>query len=137
MTAIEPHSPRRIEDAALQPRGAVFPSPADWRDEVFYFLLPDRFSDGGEAQRPLFDPAAPGAHAAPSKAAWMSAGKSFQGGTIRGIRDKLPYLAALGVSALWVGPVWKQRIDLDTYHGYGIQNFLAIDPRFGTRQQLR
>jgi hypothetical protein len=29
------------------------PSPADWRDEVLYFLLPDRFSDGQEAARPL------------------------------------------------------------------------------------
>jgi hypothetical protein len=25
-----------------------FPSPIDWRDEVLYFLLPDRFSDGNE-----------------------------------------------------------------------------------------
>ena len=26
--------------------GKYFPSPADWRDEIIYFLLPDRFSDG-------------------------------------------------------------------------------------------
>jgi hypothetical protein len=33
----------------------MFPSPADWRDEVLYFLLPDRFSDGGEGTRPRVD----------------------------------------------------------------------------------
>ncbi|MBL8121090.1 MAG: alpha-amylase, partial [Anaerolineae bacterium] len=51
--------------------------------------------------------------------------------------SKLDYLKDLGVTTLWIGPIWKQRADLDTYHGYGIQNFLEIDPRFGTRQDLR
>jgi glycosidase len=32
--------------------------------------------------------------------------------------------------------VFKQRGHLDTYHGYGIQDFLDVDPRFGTRQHL-
>lgn len=54
-----------------------------------------------------------------------------------GIQSKLPYLARLGVTALWIGPVWKQRADLQTYHGYGIQDFLDVDPRFGTRRELR
>ena len=36
-------------------RDAVHPSPGDWRDEVLYFLLPDRFSDGQEHTRPLLD----------------------------------------------------------------------------------
>ena len=45
-------SPLRLHAAA----GAFFPSPADWRDEVLYFLLPDRFSDGGEAGRPAAGP---------------------------------------------------------------------------------
>ena len=33
--------------------GGYTPSPVDWRDEVLYFLLPDRFSDGRESTRPL------------------------------------------------------------------------------------
>ena len=33
--------------------GGYTPSPVDWRDEVLYFLLPDRFSDGRESSRPL------------------------------------------------------------------------------------
>src|SRR5262245_13262296 len=121
---VEPNVPDDLSGAnLLVPRGPVFPSPADWRDQVLYFLLPDRFSDGNEAGRPLFDRTNPSQFRATNKANWMAAGKGFQGGTINGIRSKLPYLKGLGVTALWVGPVFRQRADLDTYHGYGIQNF--------------
>jgi glycosidase len=135
--AIEPHVAEWLKDVDLTPRGPVHPSPVDWRDQILYFLLPDRFSDGKEAGRPRFDRAHPSAHAAPDKAAWMEAGRAFQGGTIAGIRSKLPYLRGLGVTALWIGPMFKQRRELETYHGYGIQDFLDLDPRFGTRQELR
>jgi glycosidase len=135
---IEAQAPAELAAVDLEPRGsAVFPSPDDWRDQILYFLLPDRFSDGGEAGRPLFDRGQPGAHRAASRGEWMRAGKIFQGGTIKGIRSKLDYLRGLGATALWIGPVWKQRPDLQTYHGYGIQDFLEVDPRFGTRQDLR
>ena len=137
MTSIEPIAPQKLSEADLKPRGTVYPSPATWRDQILYFLLPDRFSDGGEGSRTLFDPTNPSAFKAPSKANWMADGKKFQGGTIAGITSKLNYLQNLGVTTLWIAPVWKQRKDLETYHGYGIQNFLEIDPRFGTRQELR
>jgi hypothetical protein len=52
------------------------------------------------------------------------------------VASKLSYLAGLGVSAIWLSPVFKQRGHLDTYHGYGIQDFLDVDPRFGTREEL-
>lgn len=136
-TVIEPVAPATLAEANLQPRGSVHPSPSDWRDQVLYFLLPDRFSDGGEDNRPLFSAAQPDQFRAPDKRAWMQAGKVFQGGTLRGIISKLDYLRDLGITCLWIGPVWKQRADLETYHGYGIQNFLDVDPRFGTRQDLR
>ena len=35
-----------------------------------------------------------------------------------------------------IGPIFKQHGHLDTYHGYGIQDFLEVDPRFGKRQDL-
>jgi glycosidase len=137
-TIVEPESPPDLARASLMPRGsAVHPSPDDWRDQVLYFLLPDRFSDGGEGARRLFDRSQAAAHRRLARGDWMAAGKVFQGGTIKGIRSKLEYLRVLGATALWVGPVWKQRPDLETYHGYGIQDFLEVDPRFGTRQDLR
>ncbi|HUN08637.1 MAG TPA: alpha-amylase family glycosyl hydrolase [Aggregatilineales bacterium] len=137
MARIETHAPTTLAGLDLRPRGPVQPSPVDWRDQSLYFLLPDRFSDGREASRPLFNPAQPMEHRAADRKAWMDAGKGFTGGTINGITSKLDYLHDLGVTALWVGPVWKQRADLQTYHGYGIQNFLEVDPRFGTRRDLR
>ncbi len=136
-TIIEPNIPTTLDNLNLTPRGPVHPSPEDWRDQTLYFLLPDRFSDGREAERPLFDPAQPDAHRHPDKAAWMAAGKVFQGGTLKGIQSKLDYLQTLGITALWIGPIWRQRAEMETYHGYAIQNFLDVDPRFGTRQDLR
>jgi len=136
-TVIQENVPRTLSETNLQPRGRVFPSPANWRDQILYQLLPDRFSDGQEMQRPMFDRYHPETYAASSKAAWMVAGNKFNGGTLKGVQSKLDYLQNLGVTTLWINPPWKQRADLQTYHGYGIQNFLDIDPRFGTRQDLR
>jgi len=136
-TPIEHDCPRRLAEADLRPRGRVFPSPISWRDQILYQILPDRFSDGQEDHRPCFNPNQAQAYRAPHRADWMAAGNHFNGGTLRGIQTKLDYLQGLGVTTLWLNPPWKQRADLQTYHGYGIQNFLEIDPRFGTRQQLR
>ena len=136
-TAVEPSAPSALSSAELRPRGSVFASPPDWRDQVLYFLLPDRFSDGREDERPLFERESPERFRASDRRAWMEGGRRFQGGRLEGIESKLDYLRALGVTALWIGPVWRQRADLETYHGYGIQNFLDVDPRFGTRQDLR
>jgi glycosidase len=136
-TTVEAAAPAELSRADLVPRGEVYPSPVDWRDQILYFLLPDRFSDGNEQGRPLFDRNNPDAFRAPDPLAWAASGRGFQGGTLQGLASKLDYLRDLGVTALWVGPVWRQRPDLDTYHGYGIQHFLDVDPRFGTRQDLR
>jgi glycosidase len=136
-TKIEDWVPTTLAEASLNPRGRVFPSPSQWRDQIFYQILPDRFSDGKEDSRPMFDYHGLEQFKAKNKAAWMAAGNKFVGGTIKGIQSKLDYLRKLGVTTLWINPPWRQRIDLETYHGYGIQNYLDVDPRFGTRQDLR
>ncbi|ERN41447.1 glycosidase [Rubidibacter lacunae KORDI 51-2] len=137
VTRIEEKFPLRLADVDLTPRGRVHPSPQSWRDQFLYQLLPDRFSDGRESSRPLYDSDRPEIHRTRDKTRWMNAGRQFMGGTIRGIQSKLDYLQNLGVTALWLNPPWRQRAEQKTYHGYGIQNFLDIDPRFGTRQDLR
>ncbi|MFO1497229.1 MAG: alpha-amylase family glycosyl hydrolase [Verrucomicrobiota bacterium] len=131
--------PARVRSIPFPRRERYFPSPGDWRDEVLYFLLPDRFSDGKEATRPLLDRGnLPGARPAGFRFdRWAeSGGERWQGGTIQGIRSKLDYLKGLGVTTVWVGPVLKQRRHLNTFHGYAIQDFLDVDPRFGSRQDL-
>ncbi|MFO0015371.1 MAG: alpha-amylase family glycosyl hydrolase [Synechococcaceae cyanobacterium] len=136
-TPVDAHAPEDLIDLELTPRGDVHPSPVLWRNHIFYQILPDRFSDGREHERPLFDRHNPEQFRAPDKAAWMRAGLGFTGGSLRGVLSKLDYLQGLGVTGLWLNPAFKQRADLSTYHGYAIQNFLDIDPRLGTRQDLR
>ena len=68
---------------------------------------------------------------------WAESGATrWQGGTLRGLASKFDYLVRLGVTTLWIGPVFKQRAYGNTYHGYAIQDFLDVDPRLGTRGEL-
>ena len=41
------------------------------------------------------------------------------------------------MTAIWVSPIFKQVAFQESYHGYAIQNFLDVDPHFGTREDLR
>ena len=54
-------------------------------------------------------------------------------GDIRGIIDSLDYLKELGVDVLWLTPIQKS----DSYHGYDISDYLAVDKRFGTIEDYR
>jgi glycosidase len=108
--------------AALERVPTPFPSPADWRDHWIYSILVDRFN------HPLTPPHAP----------WDQAQREFQGGSFAGVRAQLPYLQELGVGALLLSPVLKNcQHDATTYHGYGPQNFLEIEPRFASDQGAR
>lgn len=131
--------PSRLSDLELPRRLAYYPSPVDWRNEIIYFLMIDRFSDGEEEERPLLDrsdlPKARGDDWDWTKWAASGAGR-WQGGNLHGVHSKLGYLAELGVTTLWLSPVFRQRDHLDTYHGYAIQDFLEVDPHFGTRADL-
>lgn len=129
-----------------------FPSPAAWEDEVLYFLMLDRFSDGREdgfrandgtvvtgGATPLFQAQDAGNAVGndDDARAWRDAGSVFAGGTLRGLTTKLGYLKRLGITAIWLSPVLKQVASLETYHGYGVQDFLDVEPRFGTADDLR
>jgi glycosidase len=132
--------------------GPYFPSPPRWEDEVLYFMLVDRFSDGKEqgfrdlkgnpvasGSTPMFTPSDSG-NAVKNEtdaAAWRDAGGNFVGGKLSGLTQKLGYLRRLGVTAIWLSPVFKQVNADNSYHGYGIQNFFDVDRRFGTRDELR
>jgi len=96
-----------------------FPSPADWRDHWIYFLMVDRFNR---------HPPAP-----PNHLPFDGAHGVFQGGNLEGVRRQLPYLKELGAGAIWLSPVVKNcQFEQGTYHGYGFQDFLRIDPRFAS-----
>lgn len=95
----------------------VFASPPDWRDQWIYFLMVDRFNNSLAPPRhlPFDDPNY----------------YDFQGGNLASIQDRLPYIKQLGAGAIWLSPVLKNvPFQGGTYHGYGIHDFLHVDPRF-------
>jgi len=88
------------------------------RDDVVYLIMPDRFSDGDPTNdQPFYDRTAP---------------KGYHGGDLGGIRNHLDYLHQLGVTTIWLTPVWKNA-DSD-YHGYGPVDLYALDGHMGSMQ---
>ena len=56
-------------------------------------------------------------------------GRDYMGGDLKGVKDKLGYLQDLGVTVIYLNPVF----DAGSNHSYDTQNYLAIDPYFGTK----
>ncbi|MBI5513923.1 MAG: alpha-amylase [Deltaproteobacteria bacterium] len=97
----------------------------DWRDEVIYQLLVDRFGDGDTGNNFRVDRTALG---------------RYQGGDWQGVIDHLDYLQALGVTTLWISPVLRN-VDSDAgfdgYHGYWASDLTLPNPHFGDLATLR
>jgi cyclomaltodextrin glucanotransferase len=98
----------------------------EFRQETIYFIVVDRFHDGdsenSEGPNPeLYDPEAKD---------W---GK-YWGGDLQGIIDKLDYLKDMGVTALWLTPLFEQVealfVEQAAIHGYWIKDFKRLNPRF-------
>ena len=99
------------------PRRVPYPSP-DWREIPIYFLMLDRFANPDR----------------PPAGAWNRRFDFRQGGSFKGVQAQLGYLAELGMGAIWLSPVLRNAAaDRQySYHGYGAQDFLRIDPRFAS-----
>ena len=54
-------------------------------------------------------------------------------GDLRGVIQRLPYLADLGIDVIWLSPVYKSPQD---DNGYDISDYEAIDPMFGTMEDM-
>ena len=108
-------------------------------DEVVYFLLPDRFENGdptndrggikGDRLKTGFDPAT---------------ANFYHGGDLKGLAARLDYIQNLGATAIWVGPVFKNKPvqggpgeESAGYHGYWVTDFTTVDPHFGTEADFR
>lgn len=106
-------------------RPALATHVADWRDEVIYQVLVDRFANGDVNND--FN-VRPGALA------------RFQGGDWKGLEDHLDYFKSLGVTTLWISPIVKNvetDADVDSYHGYWAQDLEQLNPHFGDLASLR
>lgn len=98
----------------------------DWRDQVIYFVMTDRFDDGDPANNDQgageFDPAS---------------NAKYSGGDLAGIERRLDYIRGLGATAIWITPPvahqwWNVRAQYGGYHGYWGEDFSAVDPHYGT-----
>ena len=91
------------------------------QDDVIYFIVTDRFFDGTKANNQDVDKKNPTA---------------FHGGDFEGIRRRIPYLKELGITALWMTPVFLNTSIPEWnawgYHGYWPLDFERIDPHFHT-----
>jgi len=110
-------------------------APFVWEGANIYFLLTDRFNNGNTANDTTLNRT-------------NESGKlrGFMGGDISGITKKINdgYFSELGVNAIWFTPVVEQ-IHGDTdegtgntygYHGYWTKDWTALDPNFGTKEEL-
>ncbi|GAA3009506.1 glycoside hydrolase family 13 protein [Tetragenococcus solitarius] len=76
-----------------------------WKNEVIYQIYPKSFNDSNEDGI----------------------------GDLEGIRQRLPYLKELGVTMLWICPIFKSPMN---DNGYDIADYEAIDPQFGTMEDF-
>jgi glycosidase len=105
------------------------------QDEVFYFVMPDRFNNGDMTndQGSKTDPISAGGFDKNDKG-------MYHGGDIQGLQAKLPYIKKMGVSAIWLTPIMRNQAiqgDSSGYHGYWILDFNEIDPHLGSNEDLK
>ncbi len=104
-------------------------------EDVLYLIMPDRFANGDPSND---DP--PGA----PRITHRDDPRHYHGGDLEGVRQKLPYLKSLGITAVWLTPVtdnvdsiahrapvtWARNGYTD-YHGYGTVDFYGVEEHFG------
>ena len=129
------NEPRSIKEIDLNPIPGkkYWSGERDWHEEIIYFLMVDRFHDDLDRRPP----------AGPQRSFGGGTREQlcrFCGGTLRGIRRHLDYIQDLGCTAVWLSPIFENDGAPDrnsgSYHGYAIRNYLAVDPRFGTKADL-
>lgn len=128
--------PARLEQFAVD---APDSGPQWVADQVFYQIFPDRFarssSRDAEQDKVYYH------HAAGQEIVlrdWdepvtaQAGGSTFYGGDLDGISEKLPYLKKLGVTALYLNPVFTA----PSVHKYDTEDYRHVDPQFGGDQAL-
>ncbi len=129
----ENESPKELEEPIEKSGNNV---PFMWEAASVYFLLTDRFNNGSTENDLNFDRSNP-----------TGPLRGFMGGDIAGITQKIQsgYFTDLGINAIWFTPVVEQ-VHGDTdegtgntyaYHGYWAKDWTALDPNFGTYDELK
>ncbi len=98
-------------------------TPAWVRDAVFYQIFPDRFARSDRVPKPSnLEP-------------WDSppTARGFKGGDLLGVVEHLDYLQDLGITALYLNPVFQSTAN----HRYHTYDYYQVDPILGGNAALR
>lgn len=116
----------------------AFAPPAYLREGIMYQIFPDRFHRSKMPKSPRKDVTlhqnwADDPLVNPDPRSGDNYALDFFGGDLDGIREKLPYLKDLGISILYLNPIFKARSN----HRYDTGNYMEIDPLLGDEPALR
>lgn len=111
----------------------------DWvKGGVMYQIFPDRFNIG--ANPPKDYPADRVMHESTDELPlWKPDAKGkilnndYYGGTLKGIEEKLPYIASLGVTMIYLNPIFEAHSN----HRYNTADYSKIDPMLGTEEDFK
>jgi len=97
--------------------------------DVIYLLMPDRFANGNPDNDNIEGMLEPANRTDPS---------GRHGGDIKGVSDHLDYIKDLGMTAVWLTPVFEndQTPEYKAYHGYAATDMYKIDRRFGSNEEF-
>jgi alpha-glucosidase len=121
---------RDVDDFRL----TSYPAPPEWlRETVLYQVFPDRFARSAAADdRPLPEWAIPAKWGDPVDTEAPGRSHQFYGGDLDGVREKLDHLEQLGVTTVYLTPVFAGRSN----HRYDASDFNAVDPLLGGDEAL-
>lgn len=132
-------TPELLAEETLQPRqraesmSSLFVNEAEFRQEIIYFIIVDRFHDGSSDAEERAGQWDRGDRPGLLDKTWQAWGK-YWGGNLEGIIEKVPYLKALGITAVWLSPLFEQvdemQYDRAPMHGYWTKDFKRLNPRF-------
>lgn len=93
------------------------------QDTIFYQIFPDRFANGD----PNNDP--------PNVQPWGSppTNQNFMGGDLRGIIQKIDYLLDLGITGIYMNPIFAS----PSNHRYNTTDYFSIDPKLGDKRDFK
>lgn len=116
---------------------ADYQAPHWVRDSVFYQIFPDRFADGDPTNNVrtgewMYRDQQVQARAWGEQPGAFPASIEFYGGDLQGIRERLPYLADLGVNALYLNPIFTA----PSVHRYDVVDYNNVDPHLGGNAAL-
>ena len=113
----------------------------EWvKNAVFYQIFPERFCNGDPSNDVRTGEYTQDGHPAIHMAHWEDTPLPYEkgycmdffGGDLQGIRQKIPYLKELGVTALYLNPIFVA----PSVHKYDCLDYFHVDPHLGGDQAL-